>query len=212
MLFGSRRCVFGVGSSSESQSIARLKPSALRCSSVRFPTISTPWSAEEDGPAAPSDTGQMRTVLSYEPLTTCLPSGLTATESTKLVCPFSSRTREPSAIDQMRTVLSPEPLTTCLPAGQTATESTQFVCLFSARSPVGAEATLRLGAIPNPEEGQEKLKNEGGNVAKGLSEGLVEMYTNTYQTHTTQPHPPYNCIFYLSHTRTRVPISPPSPQ
>ena len=76
----------------------------------------------------------MRAVSSFDPVTTCLPSGVTHTESTLPLCPSRVRTCEPSDSSQMRAVLSSEPVTTCLPSGVTHTDHTMPVCPSSVRT------------------------------------------------------------------------------
>ena len=67
-------------------------------------------------------------MLSAEPESACLPSGLNATLKTLAEWPSSTRTCRPLSTSHSRTVLSAEPESACLPSGLNATERTQSVC------------------------------------------------------------------------------------
>ncbi len=74
----------------------------------------------------PVAASQRRRVLSKEPETRRLPSGLKATDCTRSVCPWRGGPMGlPVAASQRRRVLSPEPETRRLPSGLKATELTQ---------------------------------------------------------------------------------------
>ena len=71
-----------------------------------------------------SSSGHLRAVLSCDPVTTCLPSGVKHTDLTPPPCPLNSLTISPSSIDHRRAVQSDDPVTTCLPSGVKHTDHT----------------------------------------------------------------------------------------
>ena len=71
----------------------------------------------EGARSLPESASQTRAVVSYEAVTTRLPSGLNAAELTGWVCPWRVARGLPESASQTCAVLSPEAVTTRLPSG-----------------------------------------------------------------------------------------------
>jgi hypothetical protein len=76
-----------------------------------------------------------RAVSSKEPVRTCRPSGLKATELTEPVCPSNRRSCRPVWASHSRAVPSQEPVRTCRPSGLKATEDRAPYVLRTAGAP-----------------------------------------------------------------------------
>ena len=82
----------------------------------------------------PVSVSQIRAVLSDEPVTHRLSSGLNATDVIPAVCPCSTARTPPVTASQMRPLMSSEPVTRRLPSALTANAVTPFSCPFSTAS------------------------------------------------------------------------------
>ena len=96
-------------------------------------------------------TSQSLIVLSQLPEANVLPSGLNATEVTRIECPASVNMHLPVAASQSLTVLSSLPEARCFPSGLNATEVTRSECPASVpmHLPVAASQSLTvLSSLP----------------------------------------------------------------